>query len=94
MKKLTIKDFEFRELVSSFGYWYMCKLEDGRGVCLERCLNGYDVAIYDTKLDLIGKKVCTDMVEPHAIEAMFMRTISREAVDKAIEIANELLGNK
>lgn len=36
------------------------QLSDGRELCLERCMNGFDVALYDSHQMLLGEKVCTN----------------------------------
>ena len=45
----------------SFGHYFSATLKDGREVCLESCLNGYCVGIYDKDRDLLGKKTCTNI---------------------------------
>lgn len=78
--------------VGSFGHRFYKKLDDGREIDLESCLNGYDVALYDKNLDLIGEKVCTNiegMMETQIMPGFSMGT--GEALEKAIEIANKML---
>lgn len=63
MKKLKFEDFELaitmdRHLYKSFEF-------NGYEICLEECLNGFDVAIYklgpDERIaDLVEPKKCTD----------------------------------
>ena len=90
MKNLTLGSFT-RE-VGSFGHRFFCKLEDGREVDLESCLNGYDVAVYDKDLNLIGEKVCTDIEGMKLMQIMPGFSMGTgEALVKAIKIANELL---
>ena len=94
MKKLTIGSFKRNGVPGSFGHYFSCDLEDGREICLESCLNGYDVAIYRNK-ELIGKKVCTNL--EGMLESQIMpgfSVMSGEALEKAIEIANKLLSGK
>lgn len=92
MKKLTIGSFKREGPQGSFGHRFFTKLEDGREVDLESCMNGYCVAIYDENLDLIGDKTCTNiegMLEMQIIPGLSIGT--GEALERAIEIANEKL---
>ena len=83
-KKLTIGSFTRKGSPGSFGHYFSCILADGKEVCLESCLNGYDVAIYDREGgSLIGEKTCTN------IEGMI--EAPSEALEKAVEIANQKL---
>lgn len=95
MKKLTIGDFTRKGIEGSFGHYFSHILPDGREVCLESCLNGYDVAIYDREGgNLIGEKVCTNidgMMESQILSGFSL--MSGEALEKAVEIANEMLMN-
>lgn len=91
-KKLTLGNFKREGAVGSFGHRFFCKLEDGREVDLESCLNGYCVGIYDNNLDLIGEKVCTNiegMLEMQIMPGFSIGT--GEALEKAIKIANKLI---
>jgi len=92
MKKLTLGSFTREGSQGSFGHRFYCKLDDGREVNLESCLSGYDVAIYNKNLDLIGDKVCTNiegMMEMQIMPGFSMGT--GEALEKAVKIANKLL---
>jgi len=92
MKKLTLGSFKREGSQGSFGHRFFTKLDDGREVDLESCLNGYCVAIYDKELNLIGEKVCTNlegMMESQIMTGFSIMT--GEALDKAIKIANKLL---
>ncbi len=91
-KKLTLGSFKREGQLGSFGHRFYCKLDDGREVDLESCLNGYDVAIYDKDLNLIGEKVCTNLeglLESQIVPGFSMMT--GEALEKAIKIANKLV---
>lgn len=95
MKKLTLADFERSGSMGSFNHLFTHKLKDGGEICLEACLNGYDVAKYDKDLNLIGKKVCTDidgMLEMQIMPGFSIGT--GEALEKAINIANDLLNDQ
>ena len=90
MKKLTIGNFKREGPQGSFVHYFSHILEDGREVCLESCLNGYDVAIYDKNKNLIGKKECTNiegMMEMQIMPGFSMGT--SEALEKALKIANK-----
>jgi len=93
MKELTLGSFKRSGGMGSFGHVFTHKLDGGGEICLESCLNGYDVAIYDKNLDLIGEKTCTNI--DNMLETQIMPGFSigtGEALDKAIEIANKKLG--
>ena len=90
MKKLTIGSFKREGDQGSFGHRFFVKLEDGREVDLESCLNGYCVGVYDKNLNLIGEKTCTNiegMLEMQIAPGFSMGT--GEALEKAIKIAND-----
>ncbi len=90
MKKLTLGSFTREGSQGSFGHHLFVKLEDGREVDLESCLNGYCVGIYDKDLNLIGEKTCTKidgMLESQIASGFSILT--GEALEKAVEIANE-----
>lgn len=94
MSRLTIGSFNRSGPPGSFGHTFTHKLDDGE-ICLESCLNGYCVGIYDKNLNLIGEKTCTN-IEGMA-EAQIMPGFSLgtgEALEKAVEIANEKVLNK
>jgi hypothetical protein len=90
MNKLTIGSFKREGEVGSFGHYFTHTLEDGREVCLESCLEGYCVAIYEVDGEhhnIVGEKTCT------RIEiASGFSILSGEALLKAVEIANKKLG--
>ena len=78
--------------MGSFGHTFTHFTEDGREVCLESCLGGYCVGIYDKHKNLIGEKACTEI--EGMLEAQIMPGFSigtGEALEKAIEIANDKL---
>jgi len=92
-KKLTIGSFTRKGAQGSFGHYFSHILPDGKEVCLEACLNGYDVAIYDKEGgNLIGEKTCTNikgMLESQIMPGFSI--MSGETLKKAIEIANKKL---
>lgn len=91
--KLRIGDFKRVGQPGSFAHYFTHTLPDGREVCLESCMEGYCVGVYDRpEGSLIGEKNCT------RIPGMFERQIasgfsmgSGEALEKAVEIANEMV---
>jgi hypothetical protein len=88
-KKLTIGSFTRKGIPGSFGHYFSYILPDGKEICLESCMNGYDVAIYDKEGgNLIGEKTCTGMFES---QIMFGFSLRNEALEKAVEIANQKL---
>ena len=91
IKKLTLGSFTRAGVAGSFGHYFSHILPDGKEVCLEACLNGYDVAIYDKKEgSLIGKKTCTNIEGmAEAQIAPGFSILTGEAIEKAIKIANK-----
>lgn len=93
MKKITIGSFKRQGVSGSFGHYFSHILTDGREVCLESCLNGYDVAIYDKEGgNLIGEKTCTKiegMLESQIASGFSI--MSGEALEKAVDIVNKKL---
>ncbi len=88
MKKLTIGSFKREVLQGSFGHYFSYK-DEKYEVCLESCLNGYDVAIYDNNQNLIGEKECTNTegMEFQIIPEFSIAT--GVALEDAVKIANE-----
>ena len=86
MKKLEFKDFKFNE---NRAYFKNRRVE----ICLEPCLNGCDVAVYDKNQNLLTDKVCTDVKNFYFYD---LRAII-ETRTKALTTANrfyELFGEK
>lgn len=83
MNKLTTGHFKRQGEAGSFGHYFSYKDELGYEICLEACLNGYDVAIYKD-MGLVGEKECTN------IEGIMpgFSAMSGEALNKAVEITN------
>ena len=79
-KKLKISDFERYGVEGTFGHYFSYK-EGKYEICLEMCLNGYDVGLYIYE-SLIQDKICTNL------EMGTKRTY--EALNKALKIANKL----
>ena len=95
-EKLVLGSFTRKGMVGSFGHYFSHILPDGKEICLESCLEGYDVAIYDKAGgDLVGEKECTKiegMLEMQVMPGFSMGT--GEAIEKAIKIANKKLTNQ
>jgi hypothetical protein len=96
MKKLTIGSFKREGEPGSFQHYFSFKETDETGsieICLEACMAGYCVAIYDGKGSLLVDfpKVCTEI--EGMMEAQIMPGFSLgsgEALEKAVKIANEI----
>ena len=92
-EKLTIGSFIRKGSQGSFGHYFSHILPDSKEVCLESCLAGYCIGIYDKEGgDLIGEKTCTKidgMVESQI--ATGFSIMSGEALGKAVKIANKKL---
>lgn len=93
-QKLKLDNFTRKGVVGKLGhylgYYFSHILPDGKEVCLEACMSGYCVAIYDKESgNLIGKKTCTNLkgYELFFLGAFEMR--NSEAIKKAIKIANQ-----
>ena len=91
MKKLIIGSFKRIGEQGSFQHYFSHIMEDGKEVCLEACLSGYCVAIYDKeKGDIISEKTCTKI--DGALESQItpgFSIMTGEALERAVEIANE-----
>lgn len=86
---LKLGHFKRKGQQGSFGHYFTYTDKEGYEVCLESCLNGYDVAIYKVK-NLICKKECTNienMLETQIAPGFSMGT--GEAIEKALRIANK-----
>lgn len=96
MKKLTLGKFKRYGEPGSFQHYFSFKETDATGeieICLEACLEGYDVAIYDGKQNLLVDfpKECTKiegMMESQIMLGFSMG--SGPALEKALVIANGL----
>lgn len=92
-KKLTIGSFKSEGIPGSFQHYFSYRTEDGREVCLEACTSGYCVGIYDATENIIGEKTCTKidgMLDMQIAPGFSLGT--GEALQKAVDIANEKLG--
>lgn len=92
MKKLTLGSFKRHGAPGSFKHYFSHFLEDGTEICLEACMQGYDVAIYDPMKKVIGEKECTEidgMMEMQIAPGFSLGT--GEALEKAVTIANKKL---
>jgi len=91
--KLTIGSFKREGIPGSFQHYFSHKMEDGREVCLEACYSGYCVGIFDASQNIIGEKTCTS-IEGYsdAQIAPGFSAMNSEALEKAVQIANEKLG--
>lgn len=60
--KISVFNFETVILEGALFPYYSYKLEDGTEICLEACMNGFDVAIYNKNENLLRHKECTNML--------------------------------
>ena len=92
-KELTLGSFTRKGEPGSFQHYFSHIMPDGKEVCLEACLEGYCVGIYDKEGgDLIGEKTCTKI--EGMLESQIMPGFpigAGEALTKAIKIANKKL---
>jgi hypothetical protein len=92
-KKLTLGMFKRIVPLGSFGHYFSYK-DDKYEVCLESCLNGYDVAIYDLNQNLIGEKTCTNIDGILGMQILPGFSFGTgEALEKALKIANKKYNN-
>lgn len=90
MKKLVLGDFERVGSDGSFGHYFTYTDKEGYEVCLESCLEGYDVAIYKDE-ELVAPKECTHisgMMDSQIFPGFSVLT--GEALEKALDIANKM----
>lgn len=88
--KLTIGSFTRKGEPGSFAHYFTTKLEDNREVCLEACLNGYCVGVYDENQNLIGEKTCTDIngyMDAQIVPGFSV--MNGDALEQAVAIANK-----
>lgn len=88
MKTLTIKDFKKVSVGVGFPEFYQHFTKDMRQVCLEPCLQGFCIGIYDDEEELIGTKRCTNLSNEHMT---FGEEVDRDALEMALKIANEMI---
>lgn len=94
--KLTIGDFKREGCKGSFDHYFSFKEESQSGsieICLEACLEGYCVAIYDGKESLLVDfpKECTKIEGMLDMQIMSGFSLgSGEALEKAVDIANKI----
>ncbi len=91
MSKLKLGDFKRIGEPGSFQHYFSHKLPNGNEICLEACMSGYCVGLYDKNQELLKDKVCTNidnMAEMQIMPGFSMG--SGGALKKAIEIANTL----
>ena len=87
--KLKFRNFEVKFLspeISDLTHYFSSEITIRRKiyeVCLEPCLNGFDVAVYDD-LNLVLPKKCTNLDNGDSPE------LSGTSVIKALDIANDL----
>jgi hypothetical protein len=87
MKQLTRYDFNIYYLDDDPLKKYFSYKEPGIEICLEPCLNGFDVALYDDKQNLLLPKQCTN-INPESIKDVGSLL---EFYEKTLIIASKML---
>jgi hypothetical protein len=88
---LTISAFTRQGEPGSFAHTFTHVLPDGRQICLESCMSGYCVGLYDQKQELLVKKTCTNIEGMEEMQiARGFSLASGEALTKGMEIANKI----
>ncbi len=79
MKTLTLKDFKPKVVADTLTYFsYEFSAFE---ICLEPCLNGFDIALYRNQ-NLVFDKICTDLD--------LSTTPWPQVYEKAVQLANDL----
>ncbi|MEE8151298.1 MAG: hypothetical protein V3T43_06240 [Nitrosomonadaceae bacterium] len=97
---MKLKSTDFKPIAIEHIHYYSHILPGGECLCLEPCLNGFEVALYDKagiSGSLIVPKVCTDIQggvcwlgdKGHEIAGFFQKQV--QAINKALELANEMI---
>lgn len=79
---ISLNDFERIQLEG--GCAYLSYRFAGMEVCIEPCMHGADVALYDSDQTLVGKKTCTNLDG---------RADALLALAEAVRIANEIIAD-
>ncbi len=75
MKPIYFEDFKHTFSPSGSGsFWYSWK-GDGVEICLEPCINGFDVAVYDLNMNLLEPKHCLNLTPPFAQETALVMAL-------------------
>lgn len=78
---LTEKDFKINRAYNYYSY-----KNNEIEICLEPCLNGFDVALYDLNRCLLKEKICTNLKD----KGIYSRLYFVFSMAKAIMHANDL----
>jgi len=84
MKKLTFKEFKPVVIDAALNLKVYTYKEKGIELCLEPCANGFDVALYDDKQEIIYPKKCTNLKKVCGVAGMI------KAINAGVKYANEL----
>lgn len=78
MSKLPnqLKYRSFQVVVLDSGDFYFSYKFNRKEICLEKCLNGFDVAIYDDNQGLLEPKVCTNSDGSETAKSIVARAVS------------------
>lgn len=83
-KRRKLKIGDFKRVFPEGSYLHYFSYKQGKyEICLEPCLNGYDVGLYIYE-NLIQDKICTNL-------EVWQKD---DALNKAVEIANKLWNKK
>lgn len=87
---LKVKNFEWVPMDSYSGIGFFTAKYKDYVICLEPCLNGLDVAVYDKRLNLITDKVClneTDRVKD-------TKYLMKRGVEEANKMLSRLINSR
>ena len=72
----NMKISEFKKITIGNYFYFEKFFKNGYSICIEPCLNGFDVGLYQNKI-LIGEKICTNCTNSN----------KENALEKALNIA-------
>jgi hypothetical protein len=93
MKKLVLGNFKREGAQGSFDHYFSFK-DNNIEICLEACMGGYCIAMYDKAQNLLKPKVCTNIDMSIGQLMPGFSVMTGEALVKAVEIANELFNSQ
>lgn len=83
-RQLLLKDFTFVRMTNTLGHYWSHVMPGGEELCLESCMAGYCVALYDRHKNILGEKRCTEMSRDRYSDPIILL--------RALELANERIG--
>ena len=90
IRKKELSTSSFKRIGGMGNQGYFSYKDDKYEICLEPCMNGYEVAIYDLRQDLLKPKICTNLEGSMDIMPGF-NMVQGEALLPAVKLANKLL---